>query len=81
MTKLEQKLIELGYRYNSFDGVEKEYVKLVNGATLYINYDVHTLEYGGWCWADTRHITRQTIKLHKQAFNQLQNDLKELERV
>ena len=78
MTKLEEKLIELGYGYSSFYGVEKEFIKLVNGATLYINYNIHTLKYSGWCWGDTRHITKQTIKFHQQAYNQLQKDLEVL---
>lgn len=80
MTKLEQKLIELGYEFIYYDEhtCEKEYVKLVEGATLSIYYICYLKTCHGICEANSKLITQKKIDILQQAFNQLQNDLKEL---
>lgn len=80
MTKLEQKLIQLGYELSSYDETldENTYVKIVDGATLYIFNTIYIKTYYGMCVANSKIITQDKINLHQQAFNQLQDDLKEL---
>ena len=74
MTKLEQKLIELGYSQEKYNGII--YFKYVDRCYLFINS--HNLKkYGVECpmmtYTEQRHIDNL-----QQAFNQLQFDLKEL---
>ena len=81
MTKLEQKLIELGYKcyYNSLTHEHQRYYKQFSniiGINITIKYGkitVSNVEY-------VRHLFYKQEELDnlQQAFNQLQNDLKEL---
>ena len=72
MTKLEQKLLELGYSQED----EVIYFKYVNRCYLFINS--HNLKkYGVECPMMTYTKQRHIDNL-QQAFNQLQSDLKEL---
>ena len=81
MIKLEEKLIELGYEYSSYDDMncEKEYVKLMNGATLYFyTSDISNYHYS-MCVANSKIIHNQNnIDNLQQAYNQLQQDLEVL---
>ena len=75
MTKLEQKLIQLGYEKEEYNGII--YFKYVDRCYLFINS--HNLKkYGVEChmmtYTEQRHIDNL-----QQAYNQLQSDLKELE--
>lgn len=81
MTKLEQKLIELGYRsyYNSLTHEHHRYYKQFSniiGMNITINYGkitVSNVEYFSHLF-----YKQDQIDNLQQAFNQLQNDLKEL---
>lgn len=77
MTKLEEKLIELGYKYKQC-GNGKVFHKTIHYCTLSISVrEDNVIVFNG-----VEHhfdICSQThINLIQQAFNQLQNDLKEL---
>lgn len=82
MTKLEEKLIELGYKsyYNSLIHKHHRYYKQFSniiGINIAINNDkitVSNVEYGSYLFHK-----QQDIDNLQQAFNQLQSDLKELE--
>ena len=84
MTKLEQKLIELGYKsyYNSLTHEHHRYYKQFSniiGMNITIKNDkitVSNVEYGRYLF-----YKQQDIDNLQQAFNQLQSDLKELKQV
>lgn len=80
MNRLEEKLIELGYKYNNYDDLtcEKEYIKLVVGATLYIYVPKIYDDYYGMCVADNKVLNQNIINTHQQAFNTLKQDLEVL---
>ena len=81
MTKLEQKLLELGYEYVGYNDITCEhiYVKSVESATLTICYVCYLKSCYGICEANSKLITQSKINLYQQAFNQLQTDLEVLE--
>ena len=84
MTKLEQKLLELGYKcyYNSLTHEHQRYYKQFSniiGMNITIKNDkitVSNVEYGSYLF-----YNQQQLDNLQQAFNQLQSDLKELKEV
>lgn len=81
MTKLEQKLIELGYvisKYDNFFG-EYDYVKVIpDVAELHIYYCKYTKTYYDICKSLRKSIDQRIIDNLQQAYNQLQRDLEVL---
>lgn len=81
MTKLEQKLIELGYKsyYNSLNSEHQRYCKQfsnvieMNITIKYSKITISNVEYFSHLF-----YKQQDIDNLQQAFNQLQSDLKEL---
>ena len=79
MTKLEEKLIELGYKY--FD---KCYVKVVNSVWIFVEpWDekfskIHKM----FVYDNIQYIKKQDhLDMLQQAFNEMQRDLEELKNV
>lgn len=79
MTKLEQKLIELGYKFycRAAYGTSKKYYKQIDSFRIFIllndNNDL-IIDSFVWQYDETNDYMNNKIK----AFNQLQDDLKEL---
>lgn len=82
MTKLEQKLIELGYKdhrkthpsFNDFFKFYDDYMLVIYlNENVIIDYEIAVFS--------TKYKSQQDIDNLQQAFNQLQNDLKELKQV
>lgn len=83
MTKLEQKLIELGYKgyYNSLTFEHRFYKRFSKYTGIYI-----TIKHNEVTVSYIQNYTniiyeKKQIEEQIQAFNQLQNDLKELKQV
>lgn len=78
MTKLEQKLIELGYIGN---GIFDWYFKLLSNG-FEISISINDNELKGKVWNKYRYYDRQQdIDNLQQAFDELQKDLEELKKV
>ena len=78
MTKLEQKLIELGYKTAVDTNNVILGIKQVNKSDLVIKISSKN-KIEKYIWSYTRYFeTQKDIDNLQQAFNQLQNDLKEL---
>lgn len=82
MTKLEEKLKELGYECYGLDGNGYHYSKKVNGNIgLIIYYDkTFSGKFNGWKvnYYPVSVETQQDIDNLQQAYNELQKDLEEL---
>lgn len=85
MTKLEQKLIELGYELNdwlSWSFTNVAYSKKYERHKIVIYVDKNTQSYKGQRVLPlTYYNNQQDIDNLQQAFNQLKKDLKELKQV
>ena len=75
MTKLEQKLLELGYKQDFPDYLYKKYIQefVLSIDTLNLSNSKMFISYFTYSFN-----SQQQIDNLQQAFNQLQNDLKEL---
>lgn len=80
MTKLEEKLIDLGYEYVGYNDITCEhiYVKSIENVTLSICYVCYLKTCYGICETNSKLITQNKINLYQQAYNQLQKDLEVL---
>ena len=82
MTKLEEKLLELGYRTNWFYRLfsEIKYFNQCFGQMLVIKFDKFYNSYKGEVWVNPTCKTQQDVDNMQQAFNQLQKDLEVLKK-
>ena len=78
MTKLEQKLIELGYEKETI-GLFRWFKNIKDDWFILMNLNCENDEIQEY-WIDCYISTEQDMKDIQQAFNQLQNDLKELKK-
>lgn len=79
MTKLEQKLLQLGYELDYEDEIGTIYTKKMSFFEKLVITIIKNYNPTGYVWTETRAYCKQDyIDNLQQAFNQLQNDLKEL---
>lgn len=76
MTKLEQKLIELGYEKGYLNAYHKKFNNMI-----FLTIELYEPKTFGSIYSDRKEYRIQKhIDNLQQAFNQLQNDLKELKK-
>ena len=78
MTKLEQKLIELGYRYKNLTYSGYFFSRMYNEIEICLFFKDESEVSKAYISTPFIIETQQQIDNLQQAFNQLQNDLKEL---
>ena len=79
MTKLEEKLIQLGYEVENDDEIGSIYTKKMNLFETLVITVIKNYNPTGYVWTETRAYCKQEyINNLQQAFNQLQKDLEVL---
>ena len=77
MTKLEEKLIELGYKFVNKYEIWREYTKKIEKSYLYLTVNNNDLSVKGMI-SLTNIFSQQDIDNLQQAFDVMQEDLEEL---
>lgn len=82
MTKLEEKLIELGYEYRDYIFLkERNYIKWIGKHNININVEIkNKKKIKSNYIVSSIILTQQDIDNLQQAFNELQKDLEELKK-
>lgn len=80
MTKLNKKLLELGYKFDKLMSCKdfQVYTKWVNGHEIMIHIESDSITYNYVCVPATGIESQEQINNIQQAFNQLQKDLEVL---